>query len=178
MKRLKKTLGLVLASTFIIGSSTTVLAVTPQWKNPVPEIPDISNIELPDSLKDKINSVVEDYFKDHPLDFGDIEFLDAPNVTFAKYVHSNYFWNRNRLQINWDKVDKAKYYEVKVTKTDGTAKTYTSYNTSLFVYKDDDDFITDCVRSGSVQVRACGENIGSSMWSDAKTISCNALHRS
>ena len=178
MKRLKKTLGLVLASTFIIGSSTTVLAVTPQWTNPIPEIPDISNIELPDSVKDKINSIVEDYFKDHPLDFGDIEFLDAPNVTSAKYVHSNYFWNRNRLQITWDKVDKAEYYEIKVTKTDGTAKTYTSYNTSLFVYKDDDDFITDCVRSASVKVRACGENIGLSMWSDAKTITCNALHRS
>lgn len=177
MKRLKKTLGLVLASTFIIGSSTTVFAVTPQWKNPVPKIPDISNIEIPDSVKDKINSAVNDYLKDHPLDLDDIEFLSTPNVTSAKYVHSNYFWNRNRLQINWDKVDKAKYYEVKVTKTDGTSKTYTSYNTSLFVYKDDDDFITDCVRSGSVKVRACGENVGSSMWSDAKTITCNALHR-
>ena len=177
MKRLKKFLSLVLVGTFIIGSSTTVLAVTPQWTNPIPEIPDISNIELPDSVKDKINSAVDEYLKDHPLDLDGIEFLSTPNVTSAKYVHSNFFWNRNRLQINWDKVDKAKYYEVKVTKTDGTSKTYTSYNTSLFVYNDD-DFITDCVRSGSVKVRACGENIGSSMWSDAKIITCNALHRS
>lgn len=178
MKKSKKFLSLVLVGTFIIGSSTTVLAVTPQWTNPIPEIPDISNIELPDSVKDKINSAVNEYLKDHPLDLDGIEFLSTPKVTSAKYVHSNYFWNRNRLQITWDKVDKAEYYEVKVTKTDGTSKTYTSDNTSIFVYKDDDDFITDCVRSGSVQVRACGENIGSSMWSDAKTISCNALHRS
>lgn len=78
MKKSKKFLSLVLAGTFIIGSSTTVFAVTPQWTNSIPKIPDISNIELPDSVKDKINSVVEDYFKDHPLDFGDIEFLDAP----------------------------------------------------------------------------------------------------
>ena len=133
MKRLKKMLGLVLASTFIIGSSTTVLAVTPQWTNPIPEIPDISNIELPDSVKDKINSAVDEYLKDHPLDLDGIEFLSTPKVTSAKYVHSNYFWNRNRLQINWDKVDKAKYYEVKVTKADATPNTYTSYNTSLFV---------------------------------------------
>ena len=45
MQKSKKILSLVLAGTFIIGSSTTVFAVTPQWTHPVPKIPVISNIE-------------------------------------------------------------------------------------------------------------------------------------
>ena len=120
---------------------------------------------------------MEDYLKEHPIDI-DISGtnLDKPQIEKAIFYHKKLYFNRARLQVCWDKLDKAKYYEVKVIKKNGDSKIYKTSNTSLFVYEKSDDFITECVRSGKVKVRAINDKAESD-WSDAITISCNSLHR-
>lgn len=173
---MKKVVSILLAVVMIFGISTTTSAVTPQYHSWVPKLPDLSNIELPDSVKEDIDDMVNDWLDDNPIK---ISVLSKPSVTEANYRHQKVFYDKARLQIRWNKVEGAEYYKIKVTKKDGTYKEYTTTNTSLFVYSGSDNFITDCVRSGSVQVMACSDtdDICDSAWSISKTISCNSLHR-
>ena len=174
-KHMKKVVSILLAVVMIFGISTTVSAVTPQYHSWVPKI-DLSGITLPDSVKSDINDMVDDWLDDHPIE---ISVLSKPSVTEANYRHQKVFYDKARLQIRWNKVEGAEYYKIKVTKKDGTYKEYTTTNTSLFVYSGSDNFITDCVRSGNVQVMACNNSDGvyNSSWSASKTITCNSLHR-
>lgn len=174
-KHMKKVVSIMVAVVMILGISTTSYAVTPQYHSWVPKI-DLSGITLPDSVKNDINDMVDDWLDDHPIK---ISVLSKPSVTEANYRHQKVFYDKARLQIRWNKVEGVEYYKIKVTKKDGTYKEYTTTNTSLFVYSGSDNFITDCVRSGNVQVMACSDSDGvyDSSWSASKTITCNSLHR-
>lgn len=175
-KHMKKVVSILLAVVMIFGISTTTSAVTPQYHSWVPKLPDLSNIELPDSVKEDIDDMVDDWLEDNPIE---IAVLSKPTVTEAIYRHQRMFYDRARLQVRWNEIENAEYYKVKITTKDGEPKEYTTTNTSLFVYTGSDDFITGCIRSGSVQVMACSDTDGicDSAWSTSKTISCNSLHR-
>lgn len=172
MNKLKKIVGITLAMTMVLGVRINTFAVTPRWKNPVPDIPEI-HITVPESIKDKIDEMVKDYFNRNPIE---VETTETPKITQAIYRHGQSFYDKTRLQVRWDRVNNADYYEIRVTKTNGESKMYKTSNTSLFVYEGSDDFVQDCIRSGSVEVRAYGKNGVYSIWSDKKTISCNSLH--
>lgn len=169
----KKLVTIALMGALIIGAELPVHAVTPQWKNPVPDIPEI-HITVPESIKDMIDEMVEDYFNRNPIE---IETTETPKITQAIYRHGQSFYDKTRLQVRWEKVNNADYYEIRVTKTNGESKMYKTSNTSLFVYEGSDDFVQDCIRSGSVEVRAYGKNGVYSVWSDKNTISCNSFHK-
>ena len=169
----KKLVTIALMGALIIGAELPAHAVTPQWKNPVPDIPEI-HITVPESVKDMIDEMVEDYFNRNPIE---IETTETPKITQAIYRHGQSFYDKTRLQVRWDKVNNADYYEIRVTKTNGESKMYKTSNTSLFVYEGSDDFVQDCIRSGSVEIRAYGKNGVYSTWSAKKTISCNSFHK-
>lgn len=64
--------------------------------------------------------------------------------------------------MQWGEVDNATSYEVMVTKTDGTKKTYTtSYN--AFVRA---NYYENGLENATVRVKAYGENETFSLWSD------------
>ena len=112
----------------------------------------------------------------------DIKLLSTPEITEATYHHKTvYYGDTNRLQVRWNAVDDATSYEIVVTKSDGTSRTYTSNYTSLIVKKGSDDFITECTnqngKSAKVKVRAV-KNDGEvySLWTDDETVSCNSIH--
>ena len=174
MKNFKKSL-FVFATTgaLLFGATTNTFAVTPQYHSWVPKIPEITWDSLSDESKDIINDVVNDAVGD--IDF-DINALSIPTIREATYHHGKFFYDRTRLQIRWDEVIDADHYEVRVVKSDGTSRIYETFNTSLFVYCGSDNFITECVRSGKVEVRACNGDM-LSKWSSKKTISCNSFHR-
>lgn len=169
----KKLVTIALMGTLIIGAGLPVRAVTPQWKNPVPDISEI-HITIPESIKDMIDEMVEDYFNRNPIE---IETTKTPKITQAIYYHKKLFFNRARLQVQWEEVPEADHYEIRVTKKNGELKIYKDSDTALFVYEGSDDFITECVRSGSVEIRAYGKNGVYSTWSAKKTISCNSFHK-
>lgn len=168
----KKIIAMITATVMTIGMTTTAFAVTPQYHSWVPKIPTITWDSLSDESKEIINDAVKDIV-------GNIDFdvtLSSPKISEATYHHGRYFYDGTRLQIRWGKVTDADHYEVRVTKIDGTSKVYKTTNTSLFVYEGSDDFITGCVRSGKVEVKAYGDNCYSA-WSDPETITCNSFHR-
>ena len=172
MNKLKKIVGITLAMTMVLGVRINTFAVTPRWKNPVPDIPEI-HITVPESIKNKIDEMVKDYFNRNPIE---VETTETPKITQAIYYHKKLFFNRARLQVQWEEVPEADHYEIRVTKKNGESKIYKDSDTALFVYEGSDDFVQDCIRSGSVEVRAYGKNGVYSVWSDKNTISCNSLH--
>ena len=177
----KRLLATILTVVVVLGTNMTVFAVTPQYKplseygyTGVPEIK-IDIFEQYPGLKDTIDEQVKEEVKD-------IKLLAIPEITEATYHHKTvYYGDTNRLQVRWNAVDDATSYEIVVTKSDGTSRTYTSNYTSLIVKKGSDDFITECTnqngKSAKVKVRAVkndGEDY--SLWTDDKTVSCNSIH--
>ena len=169
MKKAKKLIVMSLATTMLLGSTLTAHAATPQYK-PLSEygytgVPKIT-VKLPDSYQTGISNAVEDAVKDL-----DIKLLNTPTITRATYIHSNVFYLKNRLNIQWNAVDDATSYEIKITKADGTEHVYTTTNNYLTVNQGTN------WESATVAVRAVKDN-GSvySLWSEKAAISCNAIH--
>lgn len=171
----KKIIAVIMVMTMTLGTSTTVFAVTPQYHSWVLNVPEITWDSLSDESKDIIDNVVKDIVGN--IDFDTVNKLSTPVITEATYHHGRCFYDKTRLQVRWDKVTDAEYYEIRITKKDGVSKIYKTKNTSIFIYEksNEDDFIIGCVRSGKVEVRACNDS-ESSAWSDAKTITCNRFH--
>lgn len=163
MKMIKKATTVLLTGIILTGVSVNTYAVTPQYRPPQTDF----TIEV-------IVDEVKDYLKDNPIS---ITNLDTTEITECIYRHSKAFYDQTRLQVRWSGVKNADYYEVKVTKTNGKSKTYMSDYSSLIVKEKSDDFITDCMRSGKVKVRAVSADGKYGEWSKEATISCNSLHR-
>ena len=155
-----------------MSCTLSVFACSPTYKPPkLPKVPEI-HVGIPDEYKDGVSQAIDEHIKENL----NIKLLNTPTITECRYIHGRAFWDKSRLQVRWDAVDEATSYEIKVTKSDGTEKTYTSDYTSLVINKDEDDFITGCVMGGTVKVRAVKDN-GSlySLWTEEDTIACNVL---
>lgn len=158
MNKRRKIVTLLLTGALVMGSATSVFAMTPHMDTSwVPKIDFTLDQDTINDLASKI------------------ELVKTPKIEQAMYYHSNVFWNPTRLQVRWSEVDGADSYEVKVTKKDGTSKTYTTTYTSLVVNEGSDSFITDCIHGGTVKVRAIDGPLYSD-WTEAEKISCNSLH--
>lgn len=153
----------------ILGSTMSVSAVTPRLSTPPSiTIPKIT-VTLPDGVKDSVKNYVDNNVH--------INLLTTPTISKCTYVHSNAFYQKNRLQVEWNSVEDATSYEVLVTKKDGTEHTYKTTSTHLIVNKGSDNFVDDCMNGGTVKVRAVkNDNEVYSLWTNAMTISCNTLH--
>lgn len=163
MRKIKKATAILLTGIILSGTGVNTYAVTPQYRPP-----------KTDFTIEGIVDAVKNYLKENPIEIGK---LNDTKITQAVYYHKKLYFNRARLQVRWDEVGKAKYYEVKVTKKNGESKIYNTSDTSLFVYEKSDNFVTGCVRSGKVKVRAISADGKCSDWSSEKTISCISLHR-
>lgn len=161
---MKKLMALLTAFALTVSLSIPSYAVTPAIKLPTVKVPGISpSWELPDSIKNDINKMLEGKLK-------------LPKITENRYIHSRAFYENDRLQVRWDAVDEATSYEIVVTKKDGTKKTYTSSYNALVINKNDDDFITGCAMGGTVKVRAVKDDGAAySLWTEEDTIACNRV---
>lgn len=169
---MKKILCLLCTLILTMSCTLSVFACSPTYKPPkLPTIPEI-HVGIPDEYKDGVSQAIDEHIKENL----NIKLLNTPTITECRYIHGRAFWDKSRLQVRWDAVDEATSYEIKVTKSDGTEKTYTSDYTSLVVNKDEDDFITGCVMGGTVKVRAVKDNGALySLWTEEDTIACNVL---
>ena len=143
-----------------IGMHSTANACTPKLEIDMPEIPDV---ELPDSTKDMISAGVENYFKKCILDKPIIEDATYMNKTMGRYSFSY-------LCVSWDKVENATSYKIEVIKNDGTSKVYET-NKSYFYTSRQDEFIMEGMDGAKVKVRAYGENDTFGVWSEKKEVS-------
>lgn len=106
--------------------------------------------------------------------------LGTPVITAARFYHSGSVASlRNRMQISWEAVDGAEFYELEVAKADGSTMTYTSNTASLIqknmacpkVYVEASSTWT----AATARVRAvAGDFVGE--WSEAVKIGCDMIH--
>ena len=155
---MRKLLATVLLATLTLTCAVPTMACTPPLKPPHIDIPEIE-VKIDDKLQDAIDAAAKKFLEKNVL--------EKPSVKYTSHIkRETRYGTYGCLSVQWDKVDNATHYEVMVTKTDGTEKTYaTSYN--AFVRANYyDEFLKDGLENATVRVKAYGENETFSLWSD------------
>lgn len=160
---MKKILSALIVTMMIAGSTIPAYACTPPLNPPSVKIPDI-NFKPDGALEDAIDNAVKNWLKKCVL--------DTPTINYATYFKksaSRYF-NYAVFSTNWNKVENATSYKVRITKTDGTWKEFDTTYTSFYATNYTDEFFADGMDDATVMVRAYGENETFSLWSKTTTI--------
>lgn len=159
---MKKILSALIVTMMIAGSTIPAYACTPPLNPPSVKIPDI-NFQPGGALDDAIDNAVKNWLKKCVL--------DTPTVNYATYFKSaSRYFNYAVFSTNWNKVENATSYKVRITKTDGTWKEFDTTYTSFYVTNYTDEFFADGMDDATVMVRAYGENETFSLWSKTTTI--------
>mgnify|MGYP002673489603 FL=1 len=159
---MKKLASIFVATMLIVMTALPVCACTPPLKTPSVEIPDI-NFQPDGALKDAINNAAKNWIEKC--------ILDKPTVNYATYFKStSRYFNYAAFSTNWNEVENATSYKVRVTKTDGSYKEFDTTYTSFYATNYTDEFFADGMDDATVTVRAYGENETFSLWSETTTI--------
>ena len=162
-RKMKRT---IIAMTCVIAMGVfnvvPVFACTPPLNPPSVKIPDI-NFEPDDTLKEAFDNAAKNWLEKC--------ILDTPVVEYASYYKSaSRYFNYAVFSANWNKVENATSYKVKVTKADGSYKEFDTTYTSFYAMNYTDEFFADGMDDATVMVRAYGENGTFSLWSKTTTI--------
>lgn len=163
MKRKRRKLAAIIcALTLALSSAVPVFACTPKLNPPSVKIPDI-NFQPGGALEDAINNAVKNWLKKC--------ILEKPTVNYATYFKStSRYFNYAVFSANWNKVENATSYKVRVTKADESYKEFDTTYTSFYAMNYTDEFFADGMDDATVMVRAYGENGTFSLWSKTTTI--------
>lgn len=159
---MKKLVSTLIVTMMIAGSTIPAYACTPPLNPPSVKIPDI-NFQPGGALEDAIDNAVKNWLKKCVL--------DTPIVNYATYFKSaSRYFNYAVFSANWNKVENATSYKVRVTKADGSYKEFDTTYTSFYAMNYTDEFFADGMDDATVMVRAYGENGTFSLWSKTTTI--------
>ena len=159
---MKKLVSALIVTMMIAGSTIPAYACTPPLNPPSVKIPDI-NFQPDGALEDAISNAVKNWFKKC--------ILEKPTVNYATYFKStSKYFNYAVFSANWNEVENATSYKVRVTKADGSYKEFDTTHTSFYSTNYNDDFIVDGMDGATVSVRAYGNNDTFGYWSDDTTI--------
>lgn len=162
MKRKRRKLAAIIcAFTLALSSAVPVSACTPPLNPPSVKIPDI-NFQPDGALEDAIDNYVKNWLEKCVL--------TTPVVKYASYYKRSRYFNYAVFSANWNKVENATSYKVKVTKADGSYKEFDTTYTSFYAMNYTDEFFADGMDDATVMVRAYGENGTFSLWSKTTTI--------
>lgn len=163
MKRKRRKLAAIIcALTLALSSAIPVYACTPPLKTPSVEIPDI-NFQPDGALKDAIDNAAKNWIEKC--------ILGTPTMEYASYFKSALrYFNYAVFSANWDEVENAMSYKVRVKKTDGSYKEFDTTYTSFYATNYTDEFFADGMDDATVMVRAYGENETFGCWSDDTNI--------
>ena len=159
---MKKLVSALIVTMMIAGSTIPAYACTPPLNPPSVKIPDI-NFEPDGALKDAIDNAVKNWLEKC--------ILGTPTVKYATYFKSaSRYFNYAVFSANWNEVEKATSYKVRITKADGTYKEFDTTYTSFYSTNYTDEFFADGMDDATVMVRAYGENETFSVWSETTAI--------
>ena len=134
-RKRRKLVAIICALTLALSSAVPVSACTPPLNPPSIEIPNI-NFQPDGALKDAIDSAVKNWFEKC--------ILATPTVEYATYFKStSRYFNYAVFSANWNKVENAASYKVRVTKADGTYKEFDVTYTSFYATNYTDEFFAD-----------------------------------
>lgn len=158
MKKIKKLVVIVCAVMVAVSCAVPALACTPSLKPPHIDIPEIE-VKIDDKLQDAIDAAAKKFLEKNVL--------EKPSVKYISYIkRETRYGTYGCLSVQWDKVDNATHYEVMVTKTDGTKKTYTTSYNAFVRANYADEFLDDGMDGATVKVKAYGADETFSLWSD------------
>lgn len=163
IRKMKKT---IMAMTCVIAMGAfnvvPVFACTPPLNPPSVKIPDI-NFQPDGALEDAIDNAVKNWLEKCVL--------ATPVVDYATYFKStSRYFNYAVFSANWNKVENATSYKVRVTKADGTYKEFDVTYTSFYTTNYTDEFFADGMDGATVSVKAYGDNDTFGCWSDDTNI--------
>lgn len=163
MKKRSKLLAVVCATALSMSCVTPVLACTPRLNPPSVKIPEITV---------KIDDQLENAFSEAAKKFIEKNILEKPTIQSAPYFGKNFkYGTYSCLNVRWNKVENATSYEVKVIKSDGTEKAFSTSYPALIMSNYSDDFVSSGMDDAVVKVKAYGEDETFSLWSDEVTVS-------
>lgn len=155
---MRKLLATVLLATLTFTCAVPTMACTPPLKPPHIDIPEIE-VKIDDKLQDAIDAAAKKFLEKNVL--------EKPSVKYTSYIkRTSRYGTYGCLSVQWDKVDNATHYEVMVTKTDGTKKTYTTSYNAFVRANYADEFLDDGMDGATVKVKAYGADETFSLWSD------------
>lgn len=160
--RTKKVFGLVSALMLSVTSMTPAFACTPKLNSPSVNIPDIT-VKIDDGLENAISDAAKKFLEKNSLEKPTIQNATHIRKTFRCGVYGC-------LNVCWNKIENATYYEVDIMKVDGSKKTYTTPCNVLVKSNYCDEFVLDGMYGATVKVKAYGEDETFSLWSDVMTI--------
>lgn len=158
MRKMRKLLATVLLATLTLTCAVPTMACTPPLNPPHVEIPEIE-VKIDDKLQSAIDAAAKKFWEKNVL--------EKPSVKYTSYIkRTSRYGTYGCLSVQWDKVDNATHYEVMVTKTDGTKKTYTTSYNAFVRANYADEFLDDGMDGATVKVKAYGADETFSLWSD------------
>lgn len=158
MKKMKKLIAVVLMAVLTLACAVPALACTPPLNPPKIEIPEIT-VKIDDKLQDAIDAAAKKFLEKNVL--------EKPSVKYTSYIkRTSRYGTYGCLSVQWDRVDNAISYEVEVTKSDGTQKTYKTSYAVLVKSNYADEFLDDGMDGATVKVKAYGVDETFSLWSD------------
>ena len=158
MRKMKKLIAVVLMAVLTLACTVPTMACTPPLKPPHIDIPEIE-VKIDDKLQSAIDEAAKKFLEKNVL--------SKPVINNATYIQkTTRYGTYGCLSASWNKVDNATHYEVMVTKTDGTTKTYTTSYNAFVRANYYDEFLKDGLENATVRVKAYGEDETFSLWSD------------
>ena len=158
MRKMRKLLATVLLVALTLTCAVPTMACTPPLNPPKVEIPEIT-VKIDDKLQEAMDAAAKKFLEKNVL--------EKPVVKYASYIkRTSRYGTYGYLSVQWDKVDNATSYEVKVTKSDGTQKTYKTSYAVLVKSNYADEFLDDGMDGATVKVKAYGVDETFSLWSD------------
>ena len=129
MRKMRKLLATVLLVALTLTCAVPTMACTPPLNPPKVEIPEIT-VKIDDKLQEVMDAAAKKFLEKNVL--------EKPSVKYTSYIkRTSRYGTYGCLGVSWNKVNNAISYEVEVTKSDGTKKTYTtSYNACFFRRKE------------------------------------------
>lgn len=153
MRKMRK-----LLATLTLTCAVPTMACTPPLNPPKIDIPEIT-VKIDDKLQSAIDEAAKKFLEKNVL--------EKPTIWKATCIHrTTRYGTYGCLSASWNKVDNATSYEVEVTKSDGTQKTYKTSYAVLVKSNYADEFLDDGMDGATVKVKAYGVDEAFSLWSD------------
>ena len=158
MKKIKKLVVIMCAVMVAVSCAVPALACTPPLKTPHIDIPEIT-VKIDDKLQSAIDAAAKKFLEKNVL--------EKPTIRKATCIHrTTRYGTYGCLSVSWNKGNNATSYEVEVTKSDGTQKTYKTSYAVLVKSNYADEFLDDGMDGATVKVKAYGVDETFSLWSD------------
>ena len=158
MRKMRKLLATVLLVALTLTCAVPTMACTPPLNPPKIDIPEIT-VKIDDKLQEAMDAAAKKFLEKNVL--------EKPVVKYASYIkRTSRYGTYGCLSVQWDRVDNAISYEVEVTKSDGTQKTYKTSYAVLVKSNYADEFLDDGMDGATVKVKAYGVDETFSLWSD------------